>query len=76
MAGAAALPGQGGDAGGQAEAKFGAGSVSVVLKSLLFLFIEQQIGVLQPPSSLPDYTFIVFLQNCHNKCSAVQCILK
>ena len=34
--------------------------VSLVLKSLLLLFTKQQKGVLQPPSSLPDYSFFVF----------------
>ena len=48
----------------QADATFGAGAViqlgSLVLKSLLLLFTNQQKGVLQPPSSLPGYSFIVF----------------
>ena len=34
--------------------------VSLVMKSLFLLFTKQQIGVLQPTSSLPDYYFIVF----------------
>ena len=48
----------------QAEATFGAGAVlqlvSLVMKSLFFSFTNQQKGVLQPPSSLPDYSHIVF----------------
>ena len=48
----------------QTDAKFGAGAViqlaSLVLKSLLLLFTKQQKGVLQPPSSLPDYSLVVF----------------
>ena len=62
----------------QAEAQFGAGAVlqlvSFVMKSLFLSFTKQQKEVLQSPSSLPDYSFIVFfLQNCHNNCIAVQC---
>ena len=48
----------------QAEAPFGAGAVlqlvSLVMKSLFLSFTKQQKGVLQSPSSLPDYSFIVF----------------
>ena len=48
----------------QAEATFGAGAVlqlvSLVKKSLFLPFTKQQKGVLQSPSSLPDYYFIVF----------------
>ena len=33
---------------------------SLVLKSLLLMFTKQQKGVLQPPSSHPDHSFIVF----------------
>ena len=48
----------------QTDATFGAGAViqlaSLVLKSLLLLFTKQHKEVLQPPSSLPDYSFIVF----------------
>ena len=48
----------------QTDATFGAGAViqlaSLVLKSLFLLFTKQQKVVLQPPSSLPDYSFIVF----------------
>ena len=48
----------------QAEVTFGAGAVlqlvSLVMKSLFLLFTKQQKGVPQPPSSLPDYSLIVF----------------
>ena len=57
----------------QTDATFGAGAViqlaSLVLKSLLLLFTKQQKGVLQPPSSLPDYSFIVFSTKL--QCSSV-----
>ena len=47
-----------------AEATFWAGAVlqlvSLVMKSLFLLFTKPQKGVLQSPSSLPDYSFIVF----------------
>ena len=43
----------------QTDATFGVGAAiqlaSLVLKSLLLMFTKQQKGVLQPPSSLPDY---------------------
>ena len=49
----------------QAEATFGAGAVlqlvSLVMKSLFFSFTNQQKGVVQPPYSFPDYSFIVYL---------------
>ena len=55
------------------DATFGAGAViqlgSLVLKSLLLLFTNQQKGVLQPPSSLPDNSFIVFSTKL--QCSSV-----
>ena len=48
----------------QNDATFGAGAViqlaSLVLKSLLLLFTKQQKGLLYPPSSLPNQSFIVF----------------
>jgi len=48
----------------QAEAPFGAGAVlqlvSLVMKSFFLSFTKQQKGVLQSPSSLPDYSFVVF----------------
>ena len=48
----------------KAEAKFGAGAVlqlvSLVKKSLFLSFTKQQKWVLQPPGSLPGYSFIVF----------------
>ena len=48
----------------QAEAKFRARAVlqlvSLVIKSLFLSFTKQQKGVLQSPSSLPDYSFVVF----------------
>ena len=51
----------------QTDATFGAGAVyqlaSLVLKSLLLLFTKHQKGVLQPPGSLPDHSFIVFSKN-------------
>jgi hypothetical protein len=57
----------------QTDAKFWAGAViqlaSLVLKSLLLLFTKHQKGVLQPPSSLPDYSFIVFATKL--QCSSV-----
>ena len=57
----------------KADATFGAGAViqlvSLVLKSLLLLFTKQQKGVLQPPSSLPDNSFIVFSTKL--QCSSV-----
>ena len=52
----------------QADVTFGAGAVielaSLVLKSLLLLSTKQQKGVLQPSSSLPDYSLLFSLQNC------------
>ena len=48
----------------QAHATFGAWAViqlvSLVLKSLLLFFTKKQNGVLQPPSSIHDHSFIVF----------------
>ena len=47
----------------QTDVIFGAGAViqlaSFVLKSLLLLFTKHQKGVIQPPSRLPDDSFIV-----------------
>ena len=42
---------------------------SLVLKSLLLLFTKHQKEVLQPPSSLPDNSFIVFSTKL--QCSSV-----
>ena len=57
----------------QTDVTFGARAViqlaSLVLKSLLMLFTKHQKGVLQPPSSLPDISFIVFSTKL--QCSSV-----
>ena len=57
----------------QTDATFGAGAViqlaSFVLKSLFLLFTKQQKGVLQPPSSRTDHSFIVFSRK--RQCSSV-----
>ena len=57
----------------QTDATFGTGAViqliSLIPKSLLLLFTKQQKVMLQPPSSLPDYSFIVFSTKL--QCSSV-----
>ena len=53
----------------QTNATIGARAVIQLASLLLLMFTKQQKGVLQPPSSLPDHSFIVFSTKL--RCSSV-----